>query len=170
MARCTREQLTEFQCPGAAQVGIITLETAHETFTNNPLYNLVPPEGVPAEFGTRFNSFTNLYIDSNVRTGGDYGVTARVSSASAAAGVVGATVELWGVPAAESHDAQRDCPPRESGRFEEGPCLAGVGAGAVPSRAVLLWGGVEREHERGYLAGPGRVRGTLDGNAGDHGL
>ncbi len=124
VARCTREQLTEFDCPGAAQVGVITLNLSHGSFVDNALYNLVPPEGVPAEFGTRFNSFVNLYIDSNVRTGGDYGVTARVSSASPAAGVIGATVELWGVPAAASHDAQRDCPaPRHE---QVSPCSAGI--------------------------------------------
>ncbi len=135
VAQCTREQLTEFECPGAAQVGVITLElydsTTHEdaeSFKDDPIYNLVPPEGVPAEFGVRYNSFTNLYIDSNVRTGGDYGVTARVSNASPAVGIVGATVELWGVPAAESHDAQRECPvaPGERNDIEKGPCSAGI--------------------------------------------
>ena len=142
VARCTREQLTEFTCPGAAQVGIITLKLSHGSFTDEPLYNLVPPEGVPAEFGTRFNSYTNLYIDSNVRTGGDYGVTARVSNAAPAAGVIGATVELWGVPAAASHDAQRRCPPptRTIG-FEEGPCSAGVAAPAPFLREPTSCGG-----------------------------
>ncbi|HTA34765.1 MAG TPA: hypothetical protein VK721_15190 [Solirubrobacteraceae bacterium] len=125
VARCTREQLTYQQCPGAAQVGIITLRLSHGAFEHEPLYNLVPPEGVPAEFGVRFNTYTNVYIDSNVRTGGDYGVTARVTEASAAAGVVGATVELWGVPAAESHDAQRACPVPGFSK-EQAPCSAGV--------------------------------------------
>ncbi len=127
VTRCTREQLTYFECPGAAQVGVLTLRLSHGApFAQEPIYNLVPPAGVPAEFGTRFNSFTNLYIDSNVRTGGDYGVTARVSNASAATGVVGATVELWGVPAATSHDAQRKCPPLPGEEKERGPCSAGV--------------------------------------------
>jgi hypothetical protein len=125
VARCTREALTYQQCPGAAQVGIVTLQLSHGEFRDEPLYNLVPPEGVPAEFGVRFNTYTNVYIDSNVRTGGDYGVTARVSEASAAAGVIGATVELWGVPAAESHNAQRACP--VPGFSKEQPnCSAGV--------------------------------------------
>ncbi len=103
---------------------MLTLNLSHGGFENKPLYNLVAPAGVPAEFGVRFNTFVNLYIDSNVRTGGDYGVTARVSSASPAAGVVGATVELWGVPAASSHDAQRKCPAPH--KELAGPCSAGV--------------------------------------------
>ena len=129
LATCTRSQLTAFQCPGAAQVGLITLQTTHGgAFFEEPLYNLLPPAGVPAEFGTRFNTFTNIYIDSNVRTGGDYGVTARVRNASAATGVVGATVELWGVPAAASHNAQRKCPPPPGQVGEVGgpSCTAGT--------------------------------------------
>ena len=129
LATCTRSQLTAFQCPGAAQVGLITLQTTHGgVFFEEPLYNLVAPAGVPAEFGTRFNTFTNIYIDSNVRTGGDYGVTARVTNASAASGVVGATVELWGVPAAASHNAQRKCPPPPGQVGEVGgpSCTAGT--------------------------------------------
>ena len=128
VARCTREQLTDFQCPGSAQVGVLTLDlSTGERFLDEPLYNLVPPAGVPAEFGTRFNTFTNIYIDSNVRTGGDYGVTARVSNASAAAGVLGSVVELWGVPAAASHDEQRGCQRREGeGEGERKDCEAGT--------------------------------------------
>jgi hypothetical protein len=141
VARCTREQLTEFTCPGSAQVGVVTLDLGESTpFEEEPLYNLVAPQGVPAEFGVRFNSYTNLYIDSNVRTGGDYGVTARVSSASPAAGVIGATVELWGVPAAASHDAQRRCPSSKH-LFEEGPCSAGVLAPAPFLREPTSCGG-----------------------------
>jgi hypothetical protein len=128
VARCTREQLTGFQCPGSAQVGVLTLDLGNgEKFLDEPIYNLVPPAGVPAEFGTRFNTFTNIYIDSNVRTGGDYGVTARVSNASAAAGVLGSVVELWGVPAAASHNAQRGCQRREGeGQGERRGCEAGT--------------------------------------------
>ena len=127
VAKCTREQLADFQCPGAAQVGVLTLRLSHGSFVGEPLYNLVPPAGVPAELGTRFNTFTNIYIDSNVRTGRDYGVTARVSNASAAAGVVGSTVELWGVPAAASHNEQRGCPRRPGeGAGERKNCEAGT--------------------------------------------
>ncbi len=166
--RCTREQLTDFDCPGAAQVGVITLELHGEPFKDDPLYNLVPPEGVPAEFGVRFNTFTNLYIDSNVRTGGDYGVTARVSSASPAAGVIAATVELWGVPAAESHDEQRGCP--DQGEPEHGPCSAGVAPVPFLREPSSCGGKLSASMSVDTWQDPGRLRGTLDRNASDHRL
>ncbi len=104
---CTREQLIDEGCPGSARLGTLHL---YQSQGRGPLevaalYNLVPPAGVPVEFGA-FVGTVNLilYIDSNVRTGGDYGVSALVSDAPALAGVSGATVEIWGDPAA--HDGQ----------------------------------------------------------------
>ncbi len=60
---CTRQQFDEGGegregCPAASQVGIISVEAPGEPFfsTNSvyegaPVYNLVPPEGEPADFG-----------------------------------------------------------------------------------------------------------------------
>src|SRR4029077_17850247 len=124
--RCTAPDLVAFQCSGATQVGVLTV---HEDLKHGleetviPIYNLVPPRGVPAEFGGRSLTIADVYIRANARTGGDYGITAEVSNALTATGVVRATVELWGVPADSSHDPERHCP-SPNGGVEQAPCSA----------------------------------------------
>jgi hypothetical protein len=107
--KCTHFDLQAGRCSGSTQVGVLEVETAsHDNFVE-PLYNLVPPAGLPAQFGIRIEDVIDVYIDANVRTGGDYGVTADVLNASTASGVTGSRAELWGVPADPSHDPQRVC-------------------------------------------------------------
>lgn len=119
-SRCTLTQLAEFRCSGASQVGFLTVrQTDTDRFTPQPaaVYNVVPPPGVPAELGARVSNVLSVYIVANVRTGGDYGVTADVRNISTAAGVAGVTLELWGVPADPRHDPNRRCPSGEAGQF-----------------------------------------------------
>ena len=74
-----------------------------------PIFNVVPPHGVPARLG--FNVLgTVVTLDGSVRSGGDYGFTGTVHNASEGAAVAGATVTLWGVPADPRHDFERSCP------------------------------------------------------------
>ncbi len=117
--KCEPYDVAHADCSGAAQVGVIeiytgnpgtTLEGKLNGETPVPIYNLVPPKGLAAQFGARFNGFVTVHIDSRVRTGGDYGVTAEVINGSAGEGVVVPEVTLWGVPSAESHDPERYCP------------------------------------------------------------
>jgi hypothetical protein len=126
--RCTAAALIAFQCAGGSQVGVLTVheDTEHGLErTVLPLYNIVPPPGVPFELGGRNPTIESYYITANVRTGGDYGITAEIHDAPSATGITGATLELWGVPSASGHDAQRDCP-TAGGGFEQGPCSAGT--------------------------------------------
>lgn len=123
-AKCTRDQLTNFLCSGATQVGELHVTGAAGNQQDVGIYNLVPPTGVPAEFGAKLNSLLNVYIDANVRTGGDYGVTAEARNASTAIGVTSVTLELWGVPADPSHDEERACP-TGAGQIESPPCASG---------------------------------------------
>ncbi len=119
--RCTSTDLIRYLCPGASQVGIVHVRLDSEEDTL-PVYNLLPAPGVPAEFGFRLVTFASVYIYANVRTGGDYGVTAEVRNSSTAAGIEGATVEFWGVPGDPSHDPERYCP-NSSGNVEDNaPC------------------------------------------------
>ncbi len=107
--KCTHFEFQRSECSGSTQVGVLQIETAfHDDFVE-PLYNLVPPTGLPAQFGIRVANVVDVYIDANVRTGGDYGVVAYVSNSSTSAGVIGSRAELWGVPADPSHDPQRVC-------------------------------------------------------------
>jgi hypothetical protein len=114
-SKCTEEQLT-FEtgaCPPSSQVGVVTLvvplQESMKTFPA-PVYNMVPPPGVPAQFA--FTIVTDpVHINASVRSDGDYGVTASISNAAQALGVISSSLTLWGVPADPSHDAQR----KESG-------------------------------------------------------
>ncbi|MGA8353832.1 MAG: NHL repeat-containing protein [Solirubrobacteraceae bacterium] len=117
--KCEPYDVAHADCSGATQVGIMEIYTSNPSETQMgqllgetpvPIYNLVPPKGLAAQFGARFNGFVTVHIDSRVRTGGDYGVTAEVINGSAGEGVVVPEVTLWGVPAAESHDSERYCP------------------------------------------------------------
>ena len=89
------------ECSAASQVGVMMIETSGGDGTahyEEPLYNVVPPAGVAAQFGAHFNNYATAYIDARVRSGGDYGVTAEASGISAGEGVVAVSVTLWGVP------------------------------------------------------------------------
>jgi hypothetical protein len=110
--RCTRQELSLSLCKGAAQVGelIVELEGEEDSVAAYGIYNLVPPKGVAAEFGANVLHEVNVYIDSKVRTGGDYGVVAESTNVGPLAAVKSASVDLWGVPADPSHDAERICP------------------------------------------------------------
>ena len=69
-----------------------------------PVYNLVPPPGIPAEFG--FTAFgINVLIDTGVRSGSDYGITGGVRNLSLQP--VFNSLTLWGRPAEESHRFER---------------------------------------------------------------
>lgn len=124
--KCEPYDVERNECSGATQVGVIKVSTANPGTAESegklsehevaPIYNLVPPKGVAAQFGANVANFAEVHIDARVRAGGDYGVTVEVLNSSAEEGLVAAEVTLWGVPAAESHDAERFCPqPREGG-------------------------------------------------------
>ncbi len=132
--KCLPYNVAHADCSGATQVGVLQVYTQGLTPTSPvPIYNLMPPKGLAAQFGARFNGFVTVHIDARVRTGGDYGVTAEVLDSSAGEGLVIPIVTLWGVPAAESHD-DAECAHNEErffcGRFcpspgkinEVGPC------------------------------------------------
>jgi hypothetical protein len=108
--QCKREQFDREECPTGSQIGIAPSGLGGFlpplTFVF-PVYNLVPPPGHPAEFG--FTLFGNqVFLDAAVRSDGDYGITEHVNNIPQRE-IVTSTVEIWGVPADESHDPQRTC-------------------------------------------------------------
>lgn len=127
--KCAPYNVAHADCSGATQVGVIKIYTSNPGYVEehgapylggvSPIYNVAPPKGVAAQFAARFNGFVTLHIDARVRTGGDYGVTAELLDGSAAEGVVGVEVTLWGVPAAEGHNEERYCP--SPGQINEVP-------------------------------------------------
>jgi hypothetical protein len=94
----------ESECPAATQVGVDTVMTRGGRI-DFPVFNLVPPPGSPAQFGFQLHGI-NTYLDSNVRSGGDSGITTRVQDIVQRNIVSNQTV-IWGVPSDPSHDSER---------------------------------------------------------------
>src|SRR4029077_5024378 len=75
--KCAPYNVAHAECSGASQVGTLTVYGDRSQIGGvvAPIYNLVPPAGMAAQFGGRFSGYVTAHIDSKVRTGGDYGVT-----------------------------------------------------------------------------------------------
>jgi hypothetical protein len=108
--KCEVQQLNNGACPPSSQVGQLILKvflfSPPATNVVAPLYNIVPPAGMPAQFGSNI-LVVNSFLDVSVRTGSDYGLTTSSFNISADLPVVGITSVLWGVPADPSHDMVR---------------------------------------------------------------
>jgi hypothetical protein len=121
--RCPRALVATEQCSPATQVGVFEVLDAEGNPFKEPIYNVVPPANVPVELGAVVANFVRVYIDGNVRTGGDYGATAKVLSTSEEDNIVSSRVTIWGVPADPSHDEDRICPtPGRQVPVGEVPC------------------------------------------------
>lgn len=113
-------------CPDGSALGLIEAHVEGQGRYIEPVYNLVPPSGMPAQLGFQVVS-APFYIDTAVRTGGDYGITGYLQEVTEVQRVTAATLTLWGVPAEPSHDRLRgSC----LGIFGSslGTCAAGVAA------------------------------------------
>ncbi len=114
--KCTPNQLSQQgggspaeNCPPGAQVGVaavrLTISQGNLSATV-PVFNMVTPAGRPLTLG--FNvSGVNVFTDTKLRTGSDYGATALSEDISAVLPFTGITLTLWGVPADPAHDVQR---------------------------------------------------------------
>jgi hypothetical protein len=97
-------------CPDDTVVGVAAVTFSlgkNGTQTDEvPLYTLTPSTGEPARFG-----FVVLgdptYLDTSVRTGGDYGVTVSVNNITELIGFESSRVTFWGVPGDPRHDPER---------------------------------------------------------------
>jgi hypothetical protein len=132
LPRCTFTQLSANgavpACPVESQAGVVTITTyAFGPFpTELPVYNMVPPPGVPGQFA--FNVLGVLvFVNAEVRSGGDYGLTARIENISQGLPLGDTDLTLWGVPADPSHDPQR---------YDVGGQVAGVPSSA-PRRPLM---------------------------------
>ena len=102
---------TQNYCPDNTVVGIasvtVTSPATHAVLTNTlPLFSLVPTYGEPARFGFD-DQLVPVYLDTSVRTGGDYGVTVTVPNITEIVGFVSSRVTFWGVPGDPRHNAVR---------------------------------------------------------------
>jgi hypothetical protein len=107
------ESFGEDLCPPQTAIGVakVTVYVPHssvngaENFTV-PLFNLEPSVGEPARFGFYVASVP-VFLDTAVRTGGDYGVTVTVANITQEAAFLGSEVTFWGVPGDARHDNAR---------------------------------------------------------------
>jgi hypothetical protein len=117
-------------CSPASQIGVTTVTITRSSSVDKavgplPVFNMVPPPGVPARFG--FNALgTVVTLDARLRSDSDYGLSVDVHKISEGLAIAGTSLTIWGVPAASSHDAQRSCP-GEHAPSDGGPsCRAGL--------------------------------------------
>jgi hypothetical protein len=108
---CTEAELTvEAGCPDASQVGTITVvtEIVGPALATSPLYNMVPPPGVPAMLAfDAVNVHVYVHLKGKLRSDGDYGISADADEILARNPILGVQAHLWGDPSSTSHDKIR---------------------------------------------------------------
>jgi hypothetical protein len=125
--RCTEAQLKNGSraggCPDSAAVGVVTTYIsgfglpADPGGLPSPIYNMVPPAGVPAALAFNVGKIgIVVHIGGSVRTGEDYGLSADVREISQLRKIWGAKVTLWGNPSDVGHDKERGFCMEEQGR------------------------------------------------------
>jgi hypothetical protein len=132
--RCTLQQFAVVsepnKCPAGSVIGVaivtFLLQGQLNTATD-PVYNLEPSVGEPARFAFEPAGIP-VYLETSVRTGGDYGVTVHVQNVPQSVGFLSNAVTLWGVPADPRHDNARglSCLQETDGRSEKELILGGL--------------------------------------------
>jgi len=121
--------VTQNQCPDGSAVGLLLSRQIEGVsgIAAYPLYNLVPPPGMPAQLGFQVVGLP-FFIDTEVRTGGDYGITASLQNLTQGKRLTAATVVLWGTPADAVHNPVRGhcLGPGVPLRLSLGTCAPGI--------------------------------------------
>ncbi len=120
LPRCTQIEFTEGLrggsnpsvggCRPETQVGValLYLGSYGSPPVRQPVYNLAPPPGVPAELGLSFENIVPLRLDAHlVRVHGVYQLTILSPDINQALNFNGIWLTLWGAPADESHYPER---------------------------------------------------------------
>jgi hypothetical protein len=145
-ARCTIAQFNQIEsvippgsnsfylkngCPEGSAVGLLVVQRLElgGQILPVPIYNLVPPPGMPAQLG--FNLLkASYFIDTSlVREDGEDRIVAEARNITQVKRVTSATVTIWGTPGDASHDPLRgSCLKNEQSfdRFSRGLCDAGL--------------------------------------------
>jgi hypothetical protein len=92
-------------CPDSSAIGTVTLRLVTGEAVI-PVFNLVAPPGVPAEFGFNYAGVP-VPLSPHLRPDGTYGLTVDSIDTSQTLQVFGAKVTIWGVPYASGHDTER---------------------------------------------------------------
>jgi hypothetical protein len=119
-------------CPDDTAVGVASVTVVNPvgeqseqnlaTYTV-PVFALAPSVGEPARFGF-IVARVPIYLDTSVRTGGDYGVTVTVPNITELTGDISSRVSIWGVPGDPRHDSDRGWNCLQPGGNFSQPCEA----------------------------------------------
>jgi hypothetical protein len=124
------QSLSQNECPEGSAVGLAVLRQFEGVgaLTPLPIYNLLPPPGMPAQFGIQPAFGLPIYINTTLRSDGDYGASGFVREVTQAKRVTAASFTFWGTPADSSHDRLRgNCVDGVSlVGFSLGECDAGI--------------------------------------------
>lgn len=113
--RCTAEELaapigSASSCPANTQVGTTSIFT-NGTVTTFPVWNMVPPPGVPAEFGfvVLLDPVTATASVRPAEAGGaeGYGLDIHLRNISQGVALTGTALSFWGNPSDPRHDEER---------------------------------------------------------------
>ncbi len=113
LPKCSIHLFEENNCPANTMVGVATPVVAYYKLGSvvpfaevRQLISLEPNIGEPARFG--FQTVAGpVFLETSVRTGGDYGVVVTVPDITQAAMFIGSQVTFWGVPGDPRHDTTR---------------------------------------------------------------
>jgi hypothetical protein len=124
-------------CPSDTQVGYLDVSFADGTrahgqgffpaftaLTRIAIYNLVPPKGVPADFGFSAKELVLGHIYPELDPSQNYAIKTLSPDISSSLSVRGAKVTFWGVPGDPAHDAFRYYPQeQENGDVRGAPFI-----------------------------------------------
>ncbi len=100
LARCTEAQLEGVppSCSGLSQIGVVTGWVVGFPYrVEDPIYNMVPPNGKAAEFGANLAGIgIVIHITGKVRSDGDYGLTAEVRNILHSHAIYATDVTIFG--------------------------------------------------------------------------
>lgn len=108
-ATCTEPQLElpTPTCPPDSQVGVVTIESPSIPNPTIPVFNMVPPPGVPGAFGFNVGGLVPVHLRATVRSGTDYGLNIDIININQTVPITATSLTFWGVPADPSHDLER---------------------------------------------------------------
>ena len=102
---------SENECPDSSAVGVALVQQVEgegEIWGHPPVYNMVPPQGMPAQLAFQPVLGLPVYIDTAVRRGPEgLRVVGLARNITEAKRLTAAMVILWGTPADPSHDPLR---------------------------------------------------------------
>jgi hypothetical protein len=107
-------------CPASTKIGW-TYEEFEGHSGGLPVYNIVPPPGVAAQFGFDLSAISVL-LDAKVRSGGDYGITVHVNNVPERK-ILFSSTTIWGQPSEPGFDVFR--------QERQPDCVVAPGGGCV---------------------------------------